>query len=328
MKVLYAIQATGNGHLSRATEIIPFMKKHAEVDLIVSGTHAEVEVGHDIRYRHKGFGFLFGTKGGIDFKNSLLQADVKSLLKDIKNLPLKEYDLIVNDFEPITAWACRMQKRKSIALSHQSAFLSSRTPVPKGLHWGSVILKNYAPTTEKIGFHFERYDEFIHTPVIRRDIRRTIPTNLGHYTVYLPAYGDDFIILMASKHPNIKWEIFSKHSKKSYAKDNVNIYPINKDTFEKSLASCDGFVTGGGFEGPAEALFLGKKILVVPMNHQYEQQCNALALENLGVPVVWKQHDLARELSRFVNDENRIIVNFPDETEEIITNLLNRYLKL
>ena len=38
MKILYAIQGTGNGHLSRARDIIPILQKKGDVDILVSGT--------------------------------------------------------------------------------------------------------------------------------------------------------------------------------------------------------------------------------------------------------------------------------------------------
>ena len=41
--------------------------------------------------------------------------------------------------------------------------------------------------------------------------------------------------------------------------------PVNNELFNKSLETCNGLLTGGGFEGPAEALYLGKKLLSVPM---------------------------------------------------------------
>ena len=53
---------------------------------------------------------------------------------------------------------------------------------------------NYAPAKNHVAFHFERYDDFIHTPVIRGEIRNLKTQNLGHYTVYLPAYSDEFIL--------------------------------------------------------------------------------------------------------------------------------------
>jgi len=37
MKILYAIQGTGNGHLARAVDIIPELKKYGTLDLFVSG---------------------------------------------------------------------------------------------------------------------------------------------------------------------------------------------------------------------------------------------------------------------------------------------------
>ena len=44
MKILFAIQGTGNGHLSRAKEIIPYLIKYADVDLLVSGTQSQIEL--------------------------------------------------------------------------------------------------------------------------------------------------------------------------------------------------------------------------------------------------------------------------------------------
>ncbi|RYY68461.1 MAG: glycosyl transferase, partial [Chitinophagaceae bacterium] len=37
MKILYALQATGNGHISRASEILPILETMADVDVLLSG---------------------------------------------------------------------------------------------------------------------------------------------------------------------------------------------------------------------------------------------------------------------------------------------------
>ena len=135
MKILYAIQGTGNGHVSRAREIIPILKKYGELDILISGTQADVNLDEKIKYQFKGFGFDFGTKGGIDYKSSFRKADFSQLIKDIRNLPVKDYDLVINDFEPVTAWACKLRRKKSVALSHQSAFLSPKTPIISEFIW-------------------------------------------------------------------------------------------------------------------------------------------------------------------------------------------------
>ena len=85
----------------------------------------------------------------------------------------------------------------------------------------------------------------------------------SYYTVYLPAYSDEFIIKKLEKFPEIKFQVFSKHTKESYSSGNIEIYKVNNEKFNISLANSLGLITGGGFEGPAEAMFLGKKVLCV-----------------------------------------------------------------
>lgn len=62
MKILYAIQGTGNGHVSRAREVIPILQQYGDVDLLISGTQADVGLPYSIKYQLNGFGFVFGKK--------------------------------------------------------------------------------------------------------------------------------------------------------------------------------------------------------------------------------------------------------------------------
>jgi hypothetical protein len=43
MKILYGIQGTGNGHVSRAKEILPVMRRYAEVDVLISGRECDIK---------------------------------------------------------------------------------------------------------------------------------------------------------------------------------------------------------------------------------------------------------------------------------------------
>ena len=72
---------------------------------------------------------------------------------------------------------------------------------------------------------------------------------------------------------------------------NVTYFPVNQQQFNKSLINCEGIITGGGFETPAEALYLGKKILSIPIRKHYEQECNSAALKKMGVPVLYDVED-------------------------------------
>ena len=61
MKILYAIQGTGNGHISRAREIVPILMKYADVDVLLSGTQADVKLQFPIKYKKHGLSFIFGN---------------------------------------------------------------------------------------------------------------------------------------------------------------------------------------------------------------------------------------------------------------------------
>jgi uncharacterized protein (TIGR00661 family) len=328
MKILYAIQGTGNGHISRAREIVPLLQQYGELDLLISGTEAEVSLSQPVKYRLHGFSFVFGTKGGVDKWATFKLMNLRKLWYDMHHLPLTQYDLIINDFEPVSTWACRLQKLPSVSLSHQCSFVSPKTPRPAKWNYAEWLFKYYSPTTHHIGFHFEKYDDFIHTPVIRSGIRNLEPVNDGHYTVYLPAYDDKTLMNYLRKTGSVQWHIFSKRQKMHYQDGNIQIFPVNNESFNKSMASCEGLLTGGGFEGPAEALYLKKKVLMIPMKGQYEQQCNALAASKIGVPVIHSIHeDFTEQINKWIADDNRIEVNFPDETAQIVDNMIKRYAK-
>jgi len=327
MKILFAIQATGNGHISRAREIVPLLEKHGQVDLLVSGTQADVSLDQALAYRFHGFSFIFGKTGGVNNWKTYRSMNLLRLRKDIVSLPLKQYDLIINDFEPVTAWACKLQGLPSVSLSHQASFISKKTPRPAGsFNWAELIFRYYAPTTHHIGFHFKPYDDFIHTPVIRSEIRNQESVDSGHITVYLPSFDDKHLLPYLQQIRDVKWEVFSKHSRTKYRQGNISVNPVSNQEFNHSLVQSHGLLTGGGFEGPSEALFLGKKVMMIPMKNQFEQQCNAEAARQMGVPVL---HHLdggfVPAVKKWLAEPFDVPTNFINETDDIVNKLVKKY---
>jgi uncharacterized protein (TIGR00661 family) len=325
MKVLYAIQATGNGHISRASEIIPLLKKKCDVDILISGTEAEVNLDHEIKYRTKGLCYVFGKKGGVDIYKTFKKMNSKRFLKEIKNAPVEDYDLVINDFEPVTAWACKRKNVPCIGMSHQYGAVHKNAPRPDKydpLAW--LILKKYAPCNYNVGFHFKSYGNDVFTPVIRKEIRDAEIKNLGHYTVYLPAYDEKKLIKFLSRFKDIQWHIFSKHTKKSFTEQNCIIKPISGAEFAESFTTCEGILCGAGFETPAEALYMGKKLMVIPMKNQFEQHLNAAGAKELGVPVIksLKKKHIAK-VENWLYYGSPIKVDYKDETEKIIDIVLS-----
>jgi uncharacterized protein (TIGR00661 family) len=325
VKILYAIQGTGNGHLSRARDIVPVLMKNHFVDLLVSGTQADVELPYKIRYKYRGLGFVFGSNGGIDIRSTYRKNRIRQFLSEIYHLPVKEYDLVINDFEPVSAWACKLRNVPCISVSHQAAVISKHSPKPEVkdiLGW--AILKQYAPSDARYGFHFREYSKSIYTPVIRSQVRSQKVVNNGHYTVYLPAYDDERILTVLEKFPETIWQVFSKHNRKKYKKGSISIEPISNDAFIHSMVAAEGVLCGAGFETPAEALFLKKKLLVIPMKGQFEQLCNAAALREMGVPVIKSlKPKHADSIQDWIRNGKVVEVNYPERTEEIINGILS-----
>jgi uncharacterized protein (TIGR00661 family) len=320
MKILYAIQGTGNGHLARAEDIIPILREYGDLDLFVSGAQADIKLSSPVKYKSKGLSFYFGSKGGVDFLKTFKHNSSKEVYQEIKKFPVEKFDLVINDFEPISAWACRKRGVPCVGLSHQSALLSPKVPRPRKIDpVGEWVLHNYAPVERYVSFHFEQYDKNIFTPVIRAAIRKGKTTRADHFTVYLPAYDDRKLVPMLATIIGIKWHIFSKHARRPYHMGKLSVFPVDKLEFASSMASARGILCGAGFETPAETLFLEKKLMVVPMKSQLEQHYNAASLKQLGVPVLKKMKksnmDKVRE---WIESEARTHVDYQDTTAEAV----------
>ena len=323
MRILYAIQATGNGHLSRAREIIPHLLNYGQLDLLVSGRQADVHLPYLIKYKKAGISYTFGKKGGINMIDTIKHLSPVQFISDVLSFPVDDYDLVINDFEPVSAWACKVKLKPCIALSHQAAFLSQRSPRPlKRDSFAEGLFKYYAPVSQQVGFHFKSYDSFIRTPVIRQEVRRMETSNEGHVTVYLPAHADELLVNYFTQVKEVHWQIFSKHCKTPYSQDNVQVKPVLNDDFLKSLASSEGLITAGGFESPAEAMYLRKKVFAIPMLNQYEQICNAEAMKDIGVTVVKKiGSGFVSQVKSWINYGCPVNINYPDETASVIEGL-------
>lgn len=292
MKIFYAIQATGNGHISRAIQLYPYLKKFGTVDFFLSGNNASLDVKLPIKFRSKGCSLHYSKCGGLNYWDILKNIKPRQIYKDADSLPLKNYDFIINDFDSITSLSCKLQKVHSVQFGHQASFLSESTPRPKKKSlMGEMILKHYAPSPKNIGLHFEKYDSFILPPIIKDKIIQANPKNLQHITVYLPSFQIDCLEKAFNKIPNVSFHWFLDTVKFEHTIGNITYFPVNQKYFNTSLITCQGIITGGGFETPAEALYLGKKILSIPIRNHYEQECNAAALQKMGVPVAFEVGD-------------------------------------
>lgn len=318
MKILYAFQGTGNGHVARAQEIVPILKKYASVDTLISGHQSQLKADFEVNFRYRGISLLYNKSGGISYRKMITDNKFSEAVRIISQMDLSGYDLIINDYEPLTGWSGMLKKLPMIELSHQASMLFKETPKPgKKDYLGEMILRYYVPGNRRIGFHFDNYHSRIKKPVIRRKIRSLQPDKKGFYLVYLPSFSDENIIKVLRQVP-VEWKIFSKYAKTLFRTSNVEVFPIDEMHYLHLFENCEGILCNAGFETPAEALFMDKKLYVIPIHNQYEQACNACALDLMGIPNSKTLN--AEEIKKWVACDQHIKVDYPDDIEEILIN--------
>ena len=324
MKILYAVQGTGNGHITRAMALIPVLKKYADVDVLVSGFSYNLSLPFKVDHQFKGMSFCFGKKGGIDYRETYKKNKLKRFLKEVKQLDLKKYDFVISDFEPISCWAAMKQKKRCIGFSNQNSIFTPNVPIPKSMDVaGKLVLKYYAPTTVNFGIHFQQYNPQIFTPIISDEVRKLQTKKEDFYLVYLPAYAPEKIINIFKQFEKEQFVVFS-NVKEAIIKKNVRVLPLNRVEFLKQMANCKGVITAAGFSTTADALFLKKKLLVIPQKSQFEQKCNAFALKKMGVTIVKKlKKKYIPELITWMYSTDIVNVDYPENSEQIVRALMS-----
>lgn len=308
MKILYAVQATGNGHVSRAQTLLRHLEGYGQVDVFLSGSNCDLAFEGAVRYRSRGVSLFYNNKGGLSYWQMLKRVRPSQVWRDAHALPVRQYDLVINDFDFITSLACSIHQIPSVHFGHQASFQYAQTPRPaKKSYPGEFLLRNFVSATHHVGLHFESYHPNILIPIIKPEIIQARPTRSGHITVYLPAFEDAFLEFLFSSFPGTRFEVFSKSTKNWSRKANVLFLPIDRARFDESLIHSDGIICGAGFETPAEAIHLGKKVLAIPIQGQYEQQCNAAALRLMGV----------RCLDRLTQQERPALLNWLQQGEYV-----------
>ena len=322
MRILYGIQSTGNGHITRSSKLVQKLAvSGCFVDVIFSGNNSQIKFPFPIKYNFSGLTLQYKDTGKVDYWKTYREIKFRQFFKDVR-LDISSYDLVVTDFEPITAWAAEFQNKISVGVGNQYSFLSKNVPRPdKKDNFSEFILKWMAPVKKPIGLHFDKYDNFIKPPILRDGLYRMDSINKGHYVVYLPTWNVENILRELNK-IDCRFEVFS-NVKKPYRFKNCFIKPIEKENFDFSLRTCEGVITAGGFQTSAESLFLNKKLMVIPISNQYEQICNAESLKRLGVKVGGLE-----DINDFIYyDSCQQKVEWPDPTSEIVKDILDLGIK-
>jgi len=318
MKILYGVQGTGNGHLTRSRVMAEHLNKSdLDVTFLISGRNkndlfAMKPFGE---FKHRA-GLTFITQDGkIQKRKTLQKNNLSQFFNDVKQLDLTGYDLVISDFEPVSAWAAKQQDVDSIGIGHQYAF-SHDIPKEGGTWFTNKLIQKFAPVRFPIGLHWHHFDSPILPPIVdTRLMSSDIKKN--KVMVYLPFEAQSEVINLLSKFKNFDFYIYSSDLEN---KDNGNIHTRSPclTGFKKDLTESKKVICGAGFELVSECIHMGIDVLVKPLAGQMEQISNAKAILTLNLGKV--MHSLDSKICEdFLTSDIKLHhANYPDVAEYVV----------
>lgn len=328
LKILYGIQCTGNGHLTRSKEIIKFLEENyadkiETIDICLSGNFSQIDTTDlNVKYKFKGLGFDL-KDGGISLWGTLKKMKLYQFIKSIFIPDLKEYDIIVSDFDPVVCWSGILRRKKVIGVGNHFKFLSNKKflkNLSPNFFTNKIITKLISPVNTHISFNYLKEDENDYFPIIRKSIRKIKLQNEEHYLVYLSSISIDEQIKFFNLFPSQTFYIYHNEISEASDFENIRMRPIDKVQFTNKLIRCKGVICHTGFQLTSECLYLGKKLLVVPIKNQIEQIYNTKELSKFGVLSTEKLE--IPIFDDFFDNDYSVKLNYIDEMKSICDKII------
>jgi uncharacterized protein (TIGR00661 family) len=322
VRILYGVQATGNGHITRARVLAPILRRAgADVTYLFTGRpwdHLfDMEVFGDFEWRQ---GLTFCTHTGhVEYVKTAFHNNLLRFAQDVRRLDLSPYDLVITDFEPVTAWAAKLRRVNTVGIGHQYAF---DFPIPRtgDDFLPRTVMKYFAPASIGLGLHWHHFGQPILPPIIETppEPERVLGNKI---LVYLPFEDIRATVSLLQRFTAFQFYVYSS-APLADKPNHIHIRTLSRAGFHGDLRDCAGVISNAGFELVSEALQLGKKILVKPLHAQLEQLSNALALEQLRLGTVMTDLDEPSVAFWLQNGAaNRVV--FPNVAEAVVEWLLS-----
>jgi uncharacterized protein (TIGR00661 family) len=320
MRVIYGAFAQGQGHFSKAAVLVPLLEARGHDVLVVSSGWETPPKGYAFR-RHRHFpGMAYVVANGrTDVRGTVLKwlkeaPQVMRHLWQVRTL-VREFqpDLILSDFEPLTASPLLQAKCEVICISRQVALFDRQIPLPETGSFPSWSLgtRKLARTTIRLftagadrlfGYHYEPASSRCVPPIIRREIAALRPQPGDHVFVYNHYDTAD----SGSPEGLIDWANRTGVPVRAYGFPEIPrgpfgrvlFKPPGRDAMLNDLRTARAVFTSAGLTTPLEAFLLNKPVIAVPLPNQWEQEVNAYHLQSAGLARAGRgwDYDLTFEL--------------------------------
>jgi uncharacterized protein (TIGR00661 family) len=305
--VFFAIQGEGRGHLTQALALKHQLdKNHIPLlgVLVGKSEHRELPnyfiktIGAEI-YQLPSPNFVYDkSKKGIDPLRSVIHwaSNFNTFRKSAHRLVsiIEELKpaLIINFFEPlvpISQWMSRINT-PVFSVAHQYIFEHDAYRFPRGNWMQKNMLASYTRFTGK-GSRCKYALSLYPLPNLVSKKIKVIPPLLREAITHLEKKEDNFTLAYILNEGYIQ-ELLSYRKKfpgevihcftdkkglveKEEICPGLFLHPLNDVLFMEKMASCKILLTTAGFESIAEAMYLNKPVLCVPVKGHFEQFCNS-----------------------------------------------------
>jgi uncharacterized protein (TIGR00661 family) len=220
-------------------------------------------------------------------------------------------DIIINFFEPIAAFytLTRRHRPPVVAVGHQFMFQHPayvRAPrLWKQLISMRLFTRLMGARATKLALSLYEAPDLpgrrivVGPPILRKQLFGLRPNPAGSFTlIYLLNHGyADQIIRWSDAHPQTRLHCFYdkpgappelEHSPA------LTFHKLDGEKFLNLMAECRNVVCTAGFESVSEAAWLGKPLLLVPVENHVEQEVNAIDAQRFGVGLAERSFNLDR----------------------------------
>lgn len=350
-KILYGISGIGNGHVNRELPIIEELARTCEIMIFAHDDSLRVTtekfIGNpNVTIVPVGLTFIVGSEMGLNFaatanapqnqKIDSFRTSFEALDKVIRRWG--RADLVITDYEPISAQYAYAYNVPLVTIDQQSKFLYGELPQRLGgfTYTDEVArLSMFFPKVStriacsffKVSPRGDAQEVMLVPPTIKesviqlRDGRKPDKDN-GTILVYVSSAKElsqspEEIISVLKSQDGVTFHLFvpkvefARYNESRSA--NTVIYPHGDINFTGILAKANGIISTAGHSLLSEAMFLSIPVYAVPVE-PYEQHLNAWAVEknDFGVSAT---KITEQKLAEFLANLNRFTRNITSDTE-------------
>jgi uncharacterized protein (TIGR00661 family) len=297
--ILYGVNGEGAGHSTRAKEVVTHLQARGHSVHLVSFDRGLANLRKDFPVTEI-FGWRIAyVNNQVRYrrtlaKNLIAAPKAAASISQLKHLiDERSIDLVITDFEPLSAHAGKRRHIPVISIDNQHTLTNAAVSYPRRYGADATAAKmvtrlmvphaNAYLVTSFFSAPIRRPKTFLFPPILRTAILEAKPREGEHILVYVTSPAPALEKLF----PLVRAKFIGYGFGREGQQGNFTYRKASLDGFLGDLVSAKAIVANAGFSLVTEALHLAKPYLAIPVEHQFEQIFNAYWLEKSGYGAFW-----------------------------------------